>query len=79
MDDHQGSVHGAYSSGVMAAENCQRHLLQKQGHMESLPLVPSVRHEIFETTIPPQISRIWLCTLPCSWKWEQCSKEWVAD
>ncbi|KHN39505.1 Putative polyamine oxidase 4 [Glycine soja] len=58
MDDHQGSVHGAYSSGVMAAENCQRHLLQKQGHMESLPLVPSVRHEIFETTIPPQISRI---------------------
>ncbi|RZC26486.1 putative polyamine oxidase 4 isoform B [Glycine soja] len=58
MDDHQGYVHGAYSSGLVAAENCQRHLLQKQGHMENLPLVPSVRHEMFETTIPLQISRI---------------------
>ncbi|XP_047159745.1 probable polyamine oxidase 4 [Vigna umbellata] len=58
MDDHQGSVHGAYSAGVMAAENCQRHLLQKQGHRENLPLVSSVRHEMFETTIPLQISRM---------------------
>ncbi|QCE01119.1 non-specific polyamine oxidase [Vigna unguiculata] len=58
MDDHQGSVHGAYSAGVMAAENCQRHLLQKHGHRENLPLVPAVRHEMFETTIPLQISRM---------------------
>ncbi|XP_014505323.1 probable polyamine oxidase 4 [Vigna radiata var. radiata] len=58
MDDHQGSVHGAYSAGVMAAENCQRHLLQKQGHRENLPLVSAVRHEMFETTIPLQISRM---------------------
>jgi len=58
MDDHQGSVHGAYSAGVMAAENCQRHLLQKQGHIQNLPLVPAVRHEMFETTIPLQISRM---------------------
>lgn len=55
--DNQGSVHGAYSAGVMAAENCQRYLLQQQGHLESLPLV-SVGHEILESTIPLQISRM---------------------
>ncbi|XP_028768784.1 probable polyamine oxidase 4 [Neltuma alba] len=57
--DHQGSVHGAYSAGVMAADNCQRYLLAKQGHlMEKLPLVTSVRHEMLETAIPLQISRM---------------------
>ena len=55
--DHQGSVHGAYSAGLMAAENCQRYLSEKQGYMEKLPLV-SVRHEIIEVTIPLQISRM---------------------
>ncbi|KAI4307718.1 hypothetical protein L6164_030875 [Bauhinia variegata] len=56
--DHQGSVHGAYSAGVMAAENCERYLLQKLGYLQRrLPLV-SVRHEILETTIPIQISRM---------------------
>ena len=58
MDDHQGSVHGAYSAGVMAAENCQRYLLEKLGHMQNLPLVSVVRHEMLETTIPLQISRM---------------------
>ncbi|KAI9118459.1 hypothetical protein K1719_010791 [Acacia pycnantha] len=57
--DHQGSVHGAYSAGAMAADNCQRYLMAKQGHlMEKLPLVTGVRHEMLETTIPLQISRI---------------------
>ncbi|KAF7816289.1 putative polyamine oxidase 4 [Senna tora] len=57
--EHQGSVHGAYSAGVMAAESCQRHLLHKQGRMmEKLPLVASVRHEMLETLIPLQISRM---------------------
>ncbi|KAL1348592.1 probable polyamine oxidase 4 isoform X2 [Arachis hypogaea] len=60
MDDHQGSVHGAYSAGMMAAENCQRYLLEKLGHVQNnLPLVSVVRHEMLETTnIPLQISRM---------------------
>lgn len=57
--DNQGSVHGAYSAGVMAAENCQRHLSEKQGRMmDRLPLVTTVRHEMLQTTIPLQISRM---------------------
>lgn len=55
--ENQGSVHGAYSAGVMAAENCQRFISEQQGHMESVPL-SSVRHSILESTIPIQISRM---------------------
>lgn len=56
--DHQGSVHGAYSAGVMAAQNCQKHLLKQLGNLEMLQLV-SYRHEIRETAFPLQISRMW--------------------
>ncbi|KAG9135752.1 hypothetical protein Leryth_002462, partial [Lithospermum erythrorhizon] len=31
MDDHQGSVHGAYAAGIMAAENCLHHLPKRFG------------------------------------------------
>lgn len=55
--EHQGSVHGAYSAGVMAAENCQRHLLKKLGDMEKLEMV-SIRGEILAEAIPLQISRM---------------------
>ncbi|KAE8021892.1 hypothetical protein FH972_007742 [Carpinus fangiana] len=55
--ENQGSVHGAYSAGVMAAENCQSHLLKKLGNMEKLPLV-SIRDEILKDTVPLQISRM---------------------
>ncbi|XP_044506892.1 probable polyamine oxidase 4 [Mangifera indica] len=55
--DHQGSVHGAYSAGVMAAQNCQKHLLKQLGNLEMLQLV-SYRHEIRETAFPLQISRM---------------------
>nr|AFK35715.1 unknown [Lotus japonicus]AFK41134.1 unknown [Lotus japonicus] len=55
--ENQGSVHGAYSAGVMAAENCQRFISEQQGHMESVPL-SSVSHSILESTIPIQISRM---------------------
>ncbi|KAJ7960022.1 Polyamine oxidase [Quillaja saponaria] len=55
--ENQGSVHGAYSAGVMAAENCQKHLLKKLGQVEKLQLV-SIRHELLETTVPLQISRM---------------------
>ena len=56
--DNQGSVHGAYSAGVMAAENCEKYLLEKQGPMEKLPLA-SVSHEMLEALVPLQISRMW--------------------
>ncbi|KAG8373543.1 hypothetical protein BUALT_Bualt11G0035500 [Buddleja alternifolia] len=55
--DHQGSVHGAYSAGTMAAENCQRHLMQRLGSLERIPLV-ACREEIVEATVPLQISRL---------------------
>ncbi|KAL0305376.1 UNVERIFIED_CONTAM: putative polyamine oxidase 4 [Sesamum calycinum] len=55
--DHQGSVHGAYSAGTMAAESCQRHLMQGLGSLERIPLA-ACREEIVETTIPLQISRL---------------------
>ncbi|KAJ6370729.1 hypothetical protein OIU77_001272 [Salix suchowensis] len=57
MEDHQGSVHGAYSAGIMAAENCQRHLLERLGYFHNLHLVPS-RGAIHDATFPLQISRM---------------------
>ncbi|PIA64072.1 hypothetical protein AQUCO_00201398v1 [Aquilegia coerulea] len=55
--DHSGSVHGAYTAGLQAAEDCQRHLLEGLGNMELLKLV-SLRDETVETMVPLQISRI---------------------
>lgn len=55
--DHQGSVHGAYSAGVMAAENCQRYLLERLGSLEKIQMV-SLRSEILEATFPLRISRM---------------------
>ncbi|GAV61729.1 Amino_oxidase domain-containing protein, partial [Cephalotus follicularis] len=55
--DHQGSVHGAYSAGIMAAENCKRHLLKRVGNLGKLH-VDSFSHGFLETTFPIQISRM---------------------
>lgn len=55
--EHQGSVHGAYSAGVMAAVNCQRHVLGKLGRLDKLQLLP-LRSEIVEAAFPLQISRM---------------------
>ncbi|CAA0814529.1 Probable polyamine oxidase 4 [Striga hermonthica] len=55
--DHQGSVHGAYSAGILAAENCQRHILQRLGSLERIPLV-ACREEAVEASVPLQISRL---------------------
>lgn len=56
--EHQGSVHGAYSAGIMAAENCERHLMQRLGSLERIPLAAAFREEIVEATVPLQISRL---------------------
>ncbi|CAK9169811.1 unnamed protein product [Ilex paraguariensis] len=55
--EHQGSVHGAYSAGVMAAENCRRHLMERLGSLEKIQLI-SLREEMLEVTVPLQISRM---------------------
>lgn len=55
--DHQGSVHGAYSAGIMAAENCRRHLLERDGNLGMHQLL-SVTEKILEETVPLQISRM---------------------
>ncbi|KAH9616383.1 hypothetical protein KSS87_018422 [Heliosperma pusillum] len=57
MEDHQGSVHGAYASGIMAGESCQRHLLQRLGVIEKSPFL-SYRDNINDASIPLQISRM---------------------
>ncbi|KAJ0963888.1 hypothetical protein J5N97_029010 [Dioscorea zingiberensis] len=54
--DHSGSVHGAYSSGILAAEECQRHLSVQHGFSDVLNLV--LREEMTEVMVPFQISRI---------------------
>ncbi|KAM7523912.1 hypothetical protein LguiA_013814 [Lonicera macranthoides] len=56
--ENQGSVHGAYSSGVMAAENCRTHLMERLGSWEKIQQLASFRDEILEATIPLQISRM---------------------
>ncbi|KAI8029508.1 putative polyamine oxidase 4 [Camellia lanceoleosa] len=55
--EHQGSVHGAYSAGVMAAGNCRRHLMERLGSLGMIQLI-SARDEALEATVPLQISRI---------------------
>lgn len=55
--DHQGSVHGAYSAGVMAAQNCQRHLVDGRGSTNRLHLIP-LRNESVDAVNPLQISRL---------------------
>lgn len=54
--DHSGSVHGAYTSGLMAAEVCQRHLSVQHGISDLFQLV--MREELSEAMVPLQISRM---------------------
>ncbi|KAM0945229.1 putative oxidoreductase [Dioscorea sansibarensis] len=67
--DHSGSVHGAYSSGILAAEECRRDLSMKHGFADAFNLV--LREEktghgfsdvlnlvLREEMVPFQISRI---------------------
>ncbi|KAL0918387.1 hypothetical protein M5K25_010392 [Dendrobium thyrsiflorum] len=54
--DHSGSVHGAYSSGISAAEDCQRRLQMQYGISDLLKIV--FREEMSEIIVPLQISRM---------------------
>ncbi|KAI3665213.1 hypothetical protein L6452_43836 [Arctium lappa] len=52
--ENQGSVHGAYSSGIMAAENCRRLLMERSGFLEKFKIMSFSDDPEF----PLQISRM---------------------
>ncbi|CAA7391166.1 unnamed protein product [Spirodela intermedia] len=54
--DHSGSVHGAYSAGVFAAEACGRYLSTLHGSADLLQI--ACREEAAEAMVPLQISRM---------------------
>ncbi|RZR87368.1 hypothetical protein BHM03_00014765 [Ensete ventricosum] len=54
--DHSGSVHGAYTSGITAAEVCRRRLSVQHGMSDLFHLV--MREEFAEAMVPLQISRM---------------------
>lgn len=56
-EENQGSVHGAYSSGVSAAEKFRNLLMEKRGFLDKFQMV-SFCDAILEAAFPLQISRI---------------------
>ncbi|XP_039129834.1 polyamine oxidase 5-like [Dioscorea cayenensis subsp. rotundata] len=54
--DHSGTVHGAYSSGKLAAEECRRRLSLQHGFPDLFQIV--LRDDINEIMFPLQISRL---------------------
>uniref|UniRef100_A0A0E0KWL8 Amine oxidase domain-containing protein n=1 Tax=Oryza punctata TaxID=4537 RepID=A0A0E0KWL8_ORYPU len=57
--DHSGSVHGAYSSGIVTAEDCRRHLSTQLGISDLFQVGKIImREEMSEVMIPFQISRL---------------------
>ncbi|XP_047068621.1 polyamine oxidase 5-like [Lolium rigidum] len=57
--DHSGSVHGAYSSGIDAAEDCRRRLSTQLGISDLFQVGKiAMREEMAEVMVPLQISRL---------------------
>lgn len=54
--EHTGSVHGAYTSGIDAAQECQRRLSVQYGISDLFKIV--LREEMTELMVPLQISRM---------------------
>ncbi|XP_020249763.1 probable polyamine oxidase 4 [Asparagus officinalis] len=54
--DHSGSVHGAYSAGIDAAEECRKRLSVRHGISDLFKIV--CREEMTEVMVPLQISRM---------------------
>lgn len=50
-----GSVHGAYSTGLMAAEDCRMRVLERYGELDLFQPVMGEETPVF---IPPLISRM---------------------
>ncbi|KAL7606190.1 hypothetical protein Lser_V15G19239 [Lactuca serriola] len=55
--ENQGSVHGAYSSGVTAAEKCRKLVMERRGFLEKFQIA-SFSTAILEAAFPLQISRM---------------------
>ncbi|KAK4492850.1 hypothetical protein RD792_000175 [Penstemon davidsonii] len=53
--DYPGSVHGAYSTGLMAAEGCRTHVLERYGELD---LFQPVMGEDVSVSVPLLISRM---------------------
>lgn len=53
--DYPGSVHGAYATGLMAAENCRMHVLERYGELD---LFQPVMGEDVPISAPLLISRM---------------------
>ncbi|KAL7086614.1 hypothetical protein ACP275_13G011500 [Erythranthe tilingii] len=53
--DYPGSVHGAYSTGLMAAEDCRMRVLERYGELD---LFQPVMGEDVPIFVPPLISRM---------------------
>lgn len=59
--DHSGSVHGAYSSGLLAAEECRRYMCMDQEILKFSPADDVYREKVpckTEAILPLQISRL---------------------
>ncbi|KAL5716226.1 non-specific polyamine oxidase [Ranunculus cassubicifolius] len=52
--NYPGSVHGAYSTGLMAAEDCRMRVLERHGEMD----LCLVTEEVASISVPLQISRL---------------------
>lgn len=53
-EDYPGSVHGAYSTGLMAAEECRMRVLERHGELD---LFQPVMGEDLPVSVPLLISR----------------------
>lgn len=63
LDEHQGSVHGAYAAGLKAADDCERHLLKRLGSVEKVRLASFQQQQQQQqrspkAAVPLQISRM---------------------
>ncbi|CAD5169475.1 polyamine oxidase 3-like [Musa acuminata AAA Group] len=56
---YTGTVHGAFSTGLMAAEECRMRVLEKYGDLENLEMFhPSMDEEAASISVPLLISRM---------------------
>lgn len=53
---YPGTVHGAFSTGVMAAEECRMHVLERYGELDLFQ--PAMGEESASVSVPLLISRV---------------------
>lgn len=56
---YTGTVHGAFSTGLMAAEECRMRVLEKYGDLDRLEMFhPAMDEEVASISVPLLISRM---------------------